>query len=90
VTQPPALSSAWEKSGTPADLIQLARTADRLGFDHLTCSEHVAIPIPERSRRGHTYWDPLATLAFLAAQTKTIRLATSVLVLNSATTIRWR
>jgi probable F420-dependent oxidoreductase len=82
VTQPPTVSSEWEKSGTPADLSELAQVADRLGFDHLTCSEHVAIPAAELSRRGDTYWDPLATLAFLAAHTKNIRLATSVLVLG--------
>jgi probable F420-dependent oxidoreductase len=32
--------------------------------------------------RGSTYWDPLATLSYLAAKTSTIRLATHVLVLG--------
>lgn len=78
----PGVSSAWEQAGTVADLSQIARTADELGFDHLTCPEHIALPPEESAHRGLTYWDPLATLSFLAAQTQCIRLTTSVLVLS--------
>ena len=53
-----------------------------IGFDHLTCAEHVAVPLADEAGRGLTYWDPLATLAFLAARTSRIRLTTSVLVLG--------
>lgn len=34
------------------------------------------------ARRGSRYWDPLATLGYLAARTRRIRLATNVLVLG--------
>ena len=37
-------------------------SADRLGFDHLTCSEHIAVPPADAAVRGAVYWDPLATL----------------------------
>lgn len=84
--QLPGVSSDWERDAVAADLALVARAADELGFDHLTCSEHVAIPVDdsqaESGRRGVTYWDPLSTLGFLAAHTSRIRLATSVIVLG--------
>ncbi|WP_018179442.1 TIGR03619 family F420-dependent LLM class oxidoreductase [Jongsikchunia kroppenstedtii] len=80
VTAVPGQSADWEVAAGSDDLIDIAGTADHLGFDHLTCSEHVAVPASAEGR-GTTYWDPLATLSFLAAATHRIRLATAVLVL---------
>lgn len=82
VMQLPGVASEWEADGTVADLTMIAGTADRLGFDHLTCAEHVAVPLDAAAGRGLTYWDPLAALAFLAAHTENLRLVTSVLVLG--------
>lgn len=82
VTALPGFCSAWERDAGPDELAEVARAADRLGFDHLTCSEHVAVPTEVAEQRGGTYWDPLATLSFLAAGTERIRLATQVLVLG--------
>ncbi|HEV3134230.1 MAG TPA: LLM class F420-dependent oxidoreductase, partial [Acidimicrobiia bacterium] len=56
--------------------------AERLGYHHLTCSEHVALPAAVAETRGVTYWDPLPTFGYIAARTTTIRLATHVLVLG--------
>ncbi|MCV6982260.1 LLM class F420-dependent oxidoreductase [Mycolicibacterium pulveris] len=82
VVQVPGAASAWERDATVEDIVRIAAVADELGFDHLTCSEHVAVPADEADARGATYWDPLATLAFLAAHTTRIRLVTSVVVLG--------
>jgi probable F420-dependent oxidoreductase len=82
VVQLPGHRSAWEEAAGPDELARVAAVADELGLDHLTCSEHVAVPAAAAKARGATYWDPLATLAFLAARTTRIRLATSVLVLG--------
>lgn len=82
VVQLPGHHSAWERTASVADLAAVAAAADELGLDHLTCSEHVAVPVEVAEQRGATYWDPLATLSFLAARTTRIRLATSVLVLG--------
>ncbi len=71
----------WADEGSIEDLARIAETADRLGYHHLTCSEHIALPSSELSRRGSLYWDPLATFGYLAARTEHIRFATSVLVL---------
>jgi len=82
VTRLPGVSSEWEATAGIDELTRIAVTADRLGFHHLTCSEHVAVPVPVAEVRGGTYWDPLATLGYLAARTERIRLATQVLVLG--------
>lgn len=82
VTFHPATHGEWERDGTIEDLATVAAAADRLGYHHLTCSEHVGIPAAELDRRGARYWDPLATFGFLAARTNRIRLATHVLVLG--------
>ncbi len=60
----------------------VAAAADRLGYHHLTCAEHVIVPTGIATVRGGRYWDPLATFGYLAALTSQIRLATNVLVLG--------
>ncbi|WP_436740092.1 LLM class F420-dependent oxidoreductase [Streptomyces sp. BBFR102] len=82
VVQLPGVASPWEADAGVDELGRIARTADRLGFHHLTCSEHVAVPLDIARERGGTYWDPLVTLGHLAALTSRIRLVTQVLVLG--------
>jgi probable F420-dependent oxidoreductase len=78
----PRAHAAWEVDGRWQDVIDIAMAADRLGFDHLTCSEHVGVPVDVAAIRGGRYFDPLATFGYLAAVTERIRLATYVLVLG--------
>ncbi|MET8579171.1 TIGR03619 family F420-dependent LLM class oxidoreductase [Streptomyces sp. NPDC005012] len=82
VTAVPGGHSPWERGAGIEELGTVAEAADRLGFHHLTCAEHVAVPVDVAEQRGGTYWDPLATLGYLAARTRRIRLATQVLVLG--------
>ena len=82
VTRVPGAHARWEEGAGMAELVEVARAADRLGYHHLTCSEHVGIPTDVAEVRGATYWDPLATLGYLAAVTERVRLATYVLVLG--------
>jgi probable F420-dependent oxidoreductase len=81
VTMVPVGHAEWEETGTIADVARIAEAADRLGYHHLTCSEHIGVPAAEATRRGYRYWDPLATFGYIAARTQRIRLATNVLVL---------
>ena len=74
-------ADAWEAEAGPAELRRVAEAADRLGYHHLTCSEHVAIPASALAVRGARYYDPLSTLGFFAAATSRIRLVTHVVVL---------
>jgi len=82
VTRVPGSHARWEEDAGMAELVEIARAADRLGYHHLTCSEHVGIPTEVAKVRGATYWDPLATFGYLAAVTERVRLATYVLVLG--------
>ena len=78
----PRAHARWEETATLADVVDIVCEAERLGYHHITCSEHVAIPSAVAETRGARYWDPLATFGYLAARTDTIKLATHVLVLG--------
>ncbi|MBY0286350.1 MAG: TIGR03619 family F420-dependent LLM class oxidoreductase [Mycobacteriaceae bacterium] len=82
VTNVGGAALTWERDATIEDIGRVAETADRLGYHFLTCSEHIGIPASEAGRRGARYWDPLATLGYIAARTERIRLATMTLVLG--------
>jgi probable F420-dependent oxidoreductase len=73
---------AWERDGVIADVVAVAREAERLGYRWISCPEHIAIPEEVASVRGGRYWDPLVTLSFVAASTTTIGLLSHVLVLG--------
>ncbi len=72
----------WEKDAGVEDIGRVAEVADRLGYHHMTCSEHIGVPSTEIGRRGARYWDPLATFGYISARTTQIRLATMTLVLG--------
>ena len=81
LTLVPRTHAEWERNGGPADLRAIALAADRLGYAHVSCSEHVAIPTDVARARGGRYYDPAATLGFVSAITSRIRLLTHVLVM---------
>jgi len=72
----------WTEAAGIDELARLTTRADQLGYHHVTCAEHVFMVDAEKSRRGTTYWDPLATFGYLAAVSEQIRFATAVLVLG--------
>lgn len=84
----PDKHAAWEVDGTIGDVARIAEAADHLGYEYLTCSEHVAVPADREGGfgpgqfPGGRYWDPLATFGYLAARTSRIRFTTLVLVLS--------
>ena len=82
VTRLPRAHAPWEETAGIDEIARVAVEAERLGYHHLTCSEHVALPAAVAETRGATYWDPLATFGYIAARTTTLRLATHVLVLG--------
>ena len=78
----PRVVNAWEHDASIEAFAAIARAADRLGYSHLTASNHVAIPHAAAPRRGRRYWDPAVTLGYAAAITDRVKLATYVLVLG--------
>ena len=82
LTMLPDNHASWEVNGTIEDVAEVAKAADRLGYSHVSCSEHVIIPTEVGAVRGSRYWDPLATFGYLGAVTTRVRFATNVLVLG--------
>ncbi|MFE5485522.1 LLM class F420-dependent oxidoreductase [Streptomyces sp. NPDC056527] len=72
----------WEAAAGPADLVEIARTADRTGFDYVACCDHVAIPRRLAGPMSTVWYDPVATLSFLAAATERVRLLSHVAVVG--------
>jgi probable F420-dependent oxidoreductase len=82
LTRTPKGHARWEAEAGIDEVARVARAADELGYHHLTCSEHVAIPVDVAAVRGSTYWDPLSVFGYLAAVTERVRFVTYVLVLG--------
>ncbi len=75
-------AESWEAAAGPADLVEIARAADRHGFAYIACCEHLAIPQRLAAAMGTTWYDPVATLAHLAAVTERVRLLSHVAVVG--------
>jgi probable F420-dependent oxidoreductase len=73
---------AWENTGTVDDVIAIAQAAEELGYDWVSCPEHIAIPYDATGARGPRYWDPVATLSYVAAHTRRIGLLGHIVVLS--------
>ncbi|MFJ2234514.1 TIGR03619 family F420-dependent LLM class oxidoreductase [Streptomyces sp. NPDC087859] len=72
----------WETAATPADLLGIARAADRAGFAYIAACDHVAIPRRLAPAMSTVWYDPVATLAYLAAATERVRLLSHVAVVG--------
>ncbi|MFF7378776.1 TIGR03619 family F420-dependent LLM class oxidoreductase [Streptomyces massasporeus] len=75
-------AEGWEAEAGPDDLLEIARAADRSGFDYLASCDHVAIPRRLAAAMSTVWYDPVATLAFLAAATERIRLLSHVAIVG--------
>ena len=77
---------------TPANLLRYARWAEELGYDAISVTDHVVMPVEVKSRYpyndtgrmpvelDHDYYDPLAILGMWVGATSRVDLQTSVLV----------
>ncbi|MEU2338852.1 LLM class F420-dependent oxidoreductase [Streptomyces sp. NPDC006654] len=70
----------WEAGAGAADLVEIARAVDRAGFAYLAVCDHVAIPRRLAPAMSTVWYDPVATLAHLAAVTERVRLLSHVAV----------
>lgn len=66
---------------TPAIMADITKNAESAGAESVWVTDHIAIPPDDAEGSGGRYVDPLATLAWLAGQTTTIKLGTGVLIL---------
>ena len=74
-------SMPWEREGaTVEDMVNVARACDDAGFLYVAVCHHVAIPREPAEMMSTTWFDPVPTLAYLAARTARTRLMTNVYV----------
>ncbi|MBW5425070.1 TIGR03619 family F420-dependent LLM class oxidoreductase [Streptomyces sp. BG9H] len=81
-SQSPLYAEPWEAAAGPRDLRKIARVADETGFAYIACCDHVAIPRRLAEGMGTTWYDPVATLAHLAAVTERVRLMSHVAIVG--------
>lgn len=72
----------WEADAGPADLVAIARAADRSGFAYVASCDHVAIPRRLAGAMSTVWYDPVATLAYLAGVTERVRLLSHVAIVG--------
>ncbi|MFD8235037.1 TIGR03619 family F420-dependent LLM class oxidoreductase [Streptomyces sp. NPDC059696] len=72
----------WEAAAGPEDLLEIARAADGAGFDYLASCDHVGVPRRLAAAMSTVWYDPVATLAFLAAATAHVRLLSHVAIVG--------
>jgi len=66
------------------NVVSVARAAEDLGYSSVWAAERLLVPVPPNqswSRRNPTAFEPLVSLAYVAALTKRVRLGTSVIIL---------
>jgi probable F420-dependent oxidoreductase len=68
----------WEHEAGPAELASIAAAADAAGFFYVAVCDHVATPVG--SPIGASWYDTVATLSWLAAQTERVHLLSHVYV----------
>jgi probable F420-dependent oxidoreductase len=74
-------SMEWERSGSDVtDLVEVAKACDRAGFFYVGVCDHIAIPRSHADAMGTQWYDPVPTLAYLAALTNRTRLLTNVYI----------
>jgi probable F420-dependent oxidoreductase len=79
-SQSTAFVQPWETSAGPIELSQAAAAADRAGAFYVAVCDHVAIPTPHDETMGGVWYDTIATLGWIAAQTQTTHLLSHVFV----------
>src|SRR5207249_4553990 len=81
VAQSPIFAQPWEAGAGTPDVVRIAEACDRAGFFYLAVSDHICIPRERALAMSIVWFDPVATLGFLAAATRQVRLLSYVYVL---------
>ncbi len=61
-------------------IIEVAKTAEELGFDSVWTTDHILLPTSQRYPYGRIF-ETLTTLSYVAALTSRVKLGTSILIL---------
>jgi probable F420-dependent oxidoreductase len=78
--QSTVFAQPWERDAGPVELVRVAKTCDRVGFFYVAVCDHVCVPRAQAGAMSTIWYDAVATLGFLAAATKHVRLLSYVYV----------
>ncbi len=70
----------WERDAGRDELEAIVRKADATGFFYVAVCDHVAVPPPLDAHMGTTWYETVATLGWIAALTRNVRIMSHVLV----------
>jgi probable F420-dependent oxidoreductase len=79
--QSKTFAEPWEEGTGRDELVAIARKADEVGAFYIAVCDHVTVPRPADAHMRTTWYDPIATLGYLAALTTNVRLMSHVFVL---------
>jgi probable F420-dependent oxidoreductase len=74
------VSMPWEQQGTVADMVRVAQACETAGFLYVAVCHHIAIPRDRAEAMSTQWFDPIASLGYLAALTSRVHLMTNVYV----------
>ena len=80
-SQSKTFAEPWEDGTGRDELVAIARKADEVGAFYIAVCDHVTVPKPADAHMRTTWYDPIATLGYLAAVTSRVRLLSHVFVL---------
>jgi probable F420-dependent oxidoreductase len=78
--QSTVFAQPWERDAGVVELTRVAKTCDRAGFFYVAVCDHVCVPRAQADAMSTVWYDAVATLGFLAAATKHVRLLSYVYV----------
>jgi probable F420-dependent oxidoreductase len=78
--QSTVFAQPWERSAGVVELTRVAKTCDRAGFFYVAVCDHVAVPRAQAAAMSTIWYDAVATMGFLAAATRHVRLLSYVYV----------
>ena len=78
--QSTVFAAPWEATAGPDELLRVAQACDRAGFFYVAVCDHVCIPRERAAAMSTVWYDPVATLGWLAAATRSVRLLSYVYV----------
>src|SRR6266705_2734505 len=81
VAQSSLFAAPWEAEAGTDELRRIAEACDRSGFFYLGVCDHVCVPRARAAAMSTAWHDTVATLGFLAAATRHVRLLSHVYVL---------
>jgi probable F420-dependent oxidoreductase len=72
----------WERGAGREELEAITRKADEAGFFYVGVCDHIAVPRPFDEHMRTTWYDTVATLGWIAALTRNVRLLSHIYVVG--------